>query len=610
MTEYNTTNNGDVTSSQEVIPDSVPEPIPDWDTARAQWRWAWYLHIYGLGLIYFLLAIYAGISMLHFRRRLRVQKYILGMNWILLILGLSRALLLFVDAYESTGKLPVPVTRVLYGIAFPCLTSSYSLIQLVFMRITKVNMGSSKLQNYRVLAAIITSHFTIVIVIDITVAYKNNLKWLLMLCQAFFITWGLILCFGFIYGGFRMTQFTAETQRVLKQLSAYQKVKHELAGMRGQKHDLALHRISRPKIRLIDDENQGLSGASNSSAEESSNSLSFYNEAPLICDDSALAQAYMAQCDRSRKTKHSSATRLTKRNKYRTLTTAVGGESDSLPYISSESDLILDSPPAIQTTLPQVHSHMPCIEPAPQSRDLCEMPSTSIEAALSKDHSQMGIKSNGISQIPGSLPKAYCEIASIDRQQINGEVCSEPRSDTNPHSSAFVNLTLDLKDDGNQCKDTVIMNGFINTQGSSELDKECNRRMDEIVQESGYMADTELNSPRRYKNGGGFCKQRKRKNMNCNVDIDDDCDPTNIDGNSSPKHEPYPLKITDGTVSLYRIRQGKTLHKALRITYFTTLLGFICCILQLYAMFGVYGVLSTDQKVEAWPWFIYHLFLR
>ena len=236
---------------------------------------------------------------------------------------------------------------------------------------------------------------------------------------------------------------------------------------------------------------------------------------------------------------------------------------------------------------------------------------------MCRDHSQMGLQSNGISSDPVSLPEAFCEIASIDRKEMNREVLTEPRSETNPNSSALRNPTLD---DNNQSKEMVIINGFTNTCPISAMDNKCFRRIDmseldkvgknEITQESGYMADTELNSPKMHKSRLEYGKQRKRKNVCNNVDLDDECDSENIDDNSSPKHEPYPLKISDGTVSLYRIRQGKTLHKALRITYFTTLLGFICCILQLYAMFGVYGVLGSDQKVEPWPWFLYHLIMR
>ena len=581
MPEHNVTAADTTFSSQ-----AVPEPIPDWASAKKEWKWGWYIHIYGLGIIYLLLALYAGISMLEFRRRLRIQQYILAINWILLILGLSRALFLFIDAYESTGKLPTPLTRVLYGIAFPCLTSSYSLIQLVFMRITKVNMGSSKLQNYRVLAAIITTHFTIVIVIDITVAYRNNLKWLLMLCQSFFITWGLILCFGFVYGGFKMTQFTTETQRVLKQLATYQRVKQE-TGKDGRKHELALHRIARPKLRILDDENQALSGMSDSSGEDSSNSLSFYNEAPLMFDDNTLANAYVSQSDKSKRTRNERS-KIGRRARYKDLT-SIEGESDSLPYISSESDYVTDTPSVaraeIQLNQCLVRARVNLDEPSLREQSLQTMDPL-------------------INRQQVNIPNGFGKSAPIDRNHVHDKVCSEPLQNQSSSVAAFVNPTLDLKDDVHPIRDCVIMNGFVQNH-RHESNRARDKAIDDIVQESGYMADTELNSPKQKKR---FWKHRHKNHLQEDNE-DQDCERGN-NVNSSPKHEPYPLRQVEGTVSLYRIRQGRTLHKALKITYFTTLLGFICCILQLYAMFGVYGVLSNDQHVEAWPWYVYHLFLR
>ena len=569
---------------------AVPEPIPDWNSARKEWKWGWYVHIYGLGIIYLLLALYAGISMLEFRRRLRIQQYILAINWILLILGLSRALFLFIDAYESTGKLPTPLSRVLYGIAFPCLTSSYSLIQLVFMRITKVNMGSSKLQNYRVLAAIITTHFTIVIVIDITVAYRNNLKWLLMLCQSFFITWGLILCFGFVYGGFKMTQFTTETQRVLKQLATYQRVKQETV-KDGRKHELALHRIARPKLRILDDENQALSGVSDTSDEDSSNSLSFYNEAPLIFDENTLANAYISHYEKAKITRSKNdRSRIGKRSRYRDMT-SIEADSDSLPYISSESDYVTTDTPSVARAEIQLNE---CLARArvnldePSSRD--RQASERIEPLINRQ--QVNI-SNG-----------FGKSGPIDRDHVPDKVWTEPLRNQSSSVTAFVNPSLDLKDDVHPIRDCVIMNGFVQNH-RHDSNRARDKAIDDIVQESGYMADTELNSPKQKKR---FWKHRHKKHLQEDNE-DQDCERGN-NGNSSPKHEPYPLRYVEGTVSLYRIRQGRTLHKALKITYFTTLLGFICCILQLYAMFGVYGVLSNDQHVEAWPWYVYHLFLR
>ncbi len=791
MSDSNTT----TTSWRQVFPDGpegVPEPIPDWESARRAWSWGWYVHIYGLGSVYLLLALYAGLSMLEFRRRLRIQQYILVINWTLLILGLSRALFLFIDAYESTGKLPTPLSRVLYGIAFPCLTSSYSLIQLVFMRITKVNMGSSKLQNYRVLAAIITTHFTIVIVIDVTVAYRNNLKWLLMLCQSFFITWGLILCFGFVYGGFKMTQFTTETQRVLKQLATYQRVKQE-TGKDGRKHELALHRITRPKLRILEDEGGALTGMSETSADDSSNSLSFYNEAPLIFDDTTLANAYINNTKRTKLTQDK--VRSARKGRYRNLTSSVGeeGESDSLPYLSSESDYVTDpstvvraevqlnevlsrtrglglgeeAPPssssAIYSAEPQSsdvvtplmdhahvkHDHPPpprvtsLVDPThvqdhPSPPRLTSLVDSAIiqdhptplgithltnhthtrdhprplgvtsfadpahiqdhpaplgvtpftDPAITQDHpaphphqsvpvsTTLNIASNvrgGCIDLTHAGNKERAEALRRDHQRCDGILgqgrgvgegegegrhphtpgrghggrvfqgrcvvgndverdASSVRRDGDDVTSlgnasrdaselrpSYTNPTLDLKDDpftqrAHLNRDCVIMNGFVHHHSNEGLTHHNNhdptgcqgnhKSLDDPVQESGYMADTELNSP---KNKKRFWKHSGRGRGPLPGEEGEEAAGA---GAGSPGHEPYPLRAAEGTVSLYRIRQGRTLHKALRVTYVSTLLGFICAILQLYAMFGVYGVLSRDTHVEPWPWFVYHLFLR
>ncbi len=541
--------------------DPVPEPVPEWSLAWESWHWGWYIHTYGFGSIFFLLGLYAIVSVFEFRRRLKVQQYLLAINITLLVLGISRATYLFVDPYESVGQIPTVISRILYGIAFPCLTSSFSLIQMVFMRITRVTMGPSKLQNYRVLAAIITSHFTIVIVIDITVAYKNNLKLLLLLCQCIFITYGLVLCFGFVYGGFKMSQFTNETKRVLKQLAVYQKVKQETL-KNGNRRDLALHRISKPKIRIIDDDNRTLSFGSDSDlAEESSDSLSFYNDAHLALEDEEIAKAFIANLDRGyRKHKADPKERNCATNLHL-------NRSESNMDLSSESDYVTDTP----STAGPIMDDFP--------------------TRMTHNSNRQGMD---MLDDLNSVPKSGCSSAT-NIFTVENEM------------NAFINPALDLKHES-PAKNKAVSNGFVSQvefqplcQDSCDHVLTATTNADDQPQESGYWADTELNSPKRCRKKG---KSRRKGRIEEEEEEKEERD------NNSPQHEPYPLPLAEGTVSLYRIRQGRVLHKTLKISYFTTLLGFICCVLELYAMFGVYGVLSTEEYAEPWPWFIFHTFFR
>lgn len=555
----------------------VPEPVPDWPVAVTTWKWAWQLHTYGFGSLYFLLCLYCFISAFEFRKRLKVQQYLLGINLILLVLGTSRATMFFVDPYESVGQLPVPLSRVLYGITFPCLTSSFSLIQLVFMRITRVHMGPNKLQNYRVLTAIITTHFTIVIVVDVTVAYRNNLKLLLLLCQSIFITWGLILCFGFVYGGFKMSQFTSETQRVLKQLAVYHRVKQETL-KDGNRRDLALHRISKPKIRTFEDDSRFHSYASDTSVIESSDSLSFYNEATLEFDEETIARTYLARLDKGYKKQRldikssASQLRLTKK---------------SSENLSSESDYVTESPSTVGQPFSDFNS--------PSSNHKCDTTTPDNDA-----------------------------FEDVDLDLINKTNCSSTATIFTVESEAngFVNVALDLRGEQsggvrpnstktrvkNRSREQRKQNGFIANVEFKALEQEDpdeaaskpDSDSGDQQNENGYMADTEYYSPKRSRRKGRGRKGRKVEEEERDEEED----------NNSPDHRPYPLPLSEGTVSLYRIRQGRMLHKTLKISYCTTLLGFVCCVLELYAMFGVYGVLSTVRVAESWPWFVFHTFFR
>ena len=81
-------------------------------------------------------------------------------------------------------------------------------------------------------------------------------------------------------------------------------------------------------------------------------------------------------------------------------------------------------------------------------------------------------------------------------------------------------------------------------------------------------------------------------------------------GTESPTHHQCVLPANGATVSLFRIRQGRHLHKALRLTYATTLCAFLCSVLQLYSMFGVYGVLSHKPHPDPWQWLIFKSIFR
>jgi len=126
----------------------------------------------------------------------------------------------------------------------------------------------------------------------------------------------------------------------------------------------------------------------------------------------------------------------------------------------------------------------------------------------------------------------------------------------------------------------------------------------------GYVADTELEYPRH--NGGAtkedgvkFTKSISQTKIQKAGSFEDTTDPTD-----SPRHHPFPLPLAGNCLGLHRILQGCVIRNVLRLTYAHVSGSFTICIIQVYAMFGVYGVLSNERVALPWPWYTFQTFAR
>ena len=206
----------------DVMTAAVPEPGPDWPVAKQEWGIAWEFHWIGFGSIYALLALNSLIAIIRFQkvpslaRKLQFQ----AINGLLILLGVSRALYLWIEPYESGENLvycPLWLVRPLFGIAFPCLTSAFCLLHIAFLEAVKLQLQSEKLRSVRFVSGVIALHFVVVIVADTTVAIHANRTELLIICQSFFIVWGVMNAVAFMYSGSRVIIRDKENMRQLKQ---------------------------------------------------------------------------------------------------------------------------------------------------------------------------------------------------------------------------------------------------------------------------------------------------------------------------------------------------------------------------------------------------------
>ena len=114
--------------------DSEPGPSY-WQEANQLLGLSWEFHWAGFGFLLGVLAVHSAfvLAQIQARKGFERRPFFLGVKILLAILGATRALFLFVDPYssgENGVEIPRWLLRLLYGIAFPSLTSSFCLIHL------------------------------------------------------------------------------------------------------------------------------------------------------------------------------------------------------------------------------------------------------------------------------------------------------------------------------------------------------------------------------------------------------------------------------------------------------------------------------------------------
>lgn len=191
------------------------EPIPEWGPALQTWQWAWGLHWIGFGTMFALFAMNSLISLteiIRIKRKTKRGHLAMVIASLLIILGLTRALFLFINPYESEQcnlfpACPVMLSRILFGIALPCVTASFSLVHLAFLQVMKLKLYPEKLQSTKFLSCVIAFHFGLALFTEVMISLFADMKTLSIVCQSFFIVFNFTLSVSFIYSGTKIVTY-------------------------------------------------------------------------------------------------------------------------------------------------------------------------------------------------------------------------------------------------------------------------------------------------------------------------------------------------------------------------------------------------------------------
>ncbi|XP_076754131.1 uncharacterized protein LOC143425312 [Xylocopa sonorina] len=176
---------------------------PSLTSINQELKWIFFLHTYGFACLFFVLAFYTFLSILHLRSLISSRPFMSTINMFLCILGASRAICLFIDPYNRKDIMPKIIESIVWDIGFPCVTSAFSLVQLAFLQLTQLKFGPEKIQKESCISLIITGHFFFVIASDIALT-SHNCYMVKYVVQIVFLVWSILLYLTFLHAGYKI----------------------------------------------------------------------------------------------------------------------------------------------------------------------------------------------------------------------------------------------------------------------------------------------------------------------------------------------------------------------------------------------------------------------
>ncbi|KAG8336018.1 uncharacterized protein LOC124360564 [Homalodisca vitripennis] len=162
---------------------------------------AWDIHVYLIATLFAILAICSLFNIIRISsfKRLLTRGYFLTLHGILLIIGTSRSVYLFYDAYNINHSLPEPISHLLLNVIFPLLTSSFAILFLFLLLAGEVKMVNHKLQRASVLALFIIAHLILSVSVDLCANTTPFSTLLPVICQCLFVILCVALGLSYLY---------------------------------------------------------------------------------------------------------------------------------------------------------------------------------------------------------------------------------------------------------------------------------------------------------------------------------------------------------------------------------------------------------------------------
>jgi len=206
----------------------LPVPVPDWSRSRQVWNGCWPAHVYGFGCAFLIAAALSLASPPCCFRCRRTTLATSTVNGIVGVVCFSQSCVLLIDAYHSTGRLPVALVQVVPGLVFPGVVSTLTILDRVFSALVKPRQQLGSIKHPRLIATALSVYLLSTLVAHAVIAVKPQTRLWLLLCQAVSLTWGCAAVFLVACQCLRLARYANLTARSRRQTAMYIRAKRHV----------------------------------------------------------------------------------------------------------------------------------------------------------------------------------------------------------------------------------------------------------------------------------------------------------------------------------------------------------------------------------------------
>ena len=193
---------------------SIPNAEPQVNIAATSeaWQIAFKAHWIFFATCFALLVLFNGFQLYKTYRRTKMsnRNYVLIVQSLVLLLGFTRSLALFIFPYELTSntprRVPYVVSRLLFSFGYPCIFSGFTFVHKIFLNVSKVQVMSRNALGNRLVSVVLVIHFIAVLVAEVITSKVKKTEFLLVICAVYYFIGCLGIAMSLLFSGRRVVR--------------------------------------------------------------------------------------------------------------------------------------------------------------------------------------------------------------------------------------------------------------------------------------------------------------------------------------------------------------------------------------------------------------------